>query len=281
MIRNLSESLDQLVAREIPGVQVEFVRPSDPYNPSQGMATLNLFLFDVRENVELRSNERVVTRTNNQATVEPPPLRVSCSYLVTAWPDGDVDLELREHRLLSDALRTFSRFPTIPQDFLQGALAGQEPPLPMMAASTNGPPNPAEFWTALANRLRASFVLSVTIGMPLFDPITAPQVLTAETGQSLATPGADGELESIPGTREATFRIAGTLTDNAAAPVEDATVTALETGVRATTAANGQYDLGVLAAGNYTLRVQAGAATQDFNVAVPAPLGSDYDLQMV
>jgi len=280
MIRNLSESLDQLLAAELPGVQVEFVRPSDPYNPGQGLATLNLFLFDIRENVELRSNERVVTRLNNQATVEPPPLRVSCSYLVTAWPDGNLDLELREHRLLGDALQTFSRFPTIPAAFLQGGLAGQEPPLPMMAASTNGPPNPAEFWTAIANRLRASFVLSVTIGMPLFDPIVAPQVLTAETGLSLAAANGGG-LEAIPGTREATFRIGGTLTDNAAAPVAEAVVTALQTGVQATTGDNGQYELGVLPAGNYTLRVRSGAVTQDFNVIVPAPLGADYDLQLV
>ncbi len=280
MIRNLSETLEQLVATELPGVQVEFVRPSEPYNPAQGLTTLNLFLFDVRENVELRSNERVVTRANNQATIELPPLRVSCSYLVTAWPDGNIDLELREHRLLSQALQTFSRFPTIPPAFLQGGLAGQEPPLPMMAASTNGPPNPAEFWTALANRLRASFVLSVTIGMPLFDPIVAPQVITKEVGHSLAADGPGG-IEAIPGTREASLRIAGTLVDNLAVPVADATVTALPTGVQATTAENGQYDLGMLSAGNYTLRVQSGAITQNFNVTVPAPLGSDYDLQLV
>jgi hypothetical protein len=280
MIRDLSETLEQLVTTELPGVQVELVRPSDPYNPAQGLTTLNLFLFDIRENVDLRSNERVITRVNNQATITPPPLRVSCSYLVTAWPDGNIDLELREHRLLSQALQVFSRFPTIPPAFLQGGLVGQEPPLPMMAASTNGPPNPAEFWTALANRLRASFVLSVTIGMPLFDPIVAPQVLTAETGQSLAADGPGG-LEAVPGTREASFRIAGAVTDNAAVPVADATVTALPTGVQAKTAEDGRYDLGVLPTGAYTLRVQSGAITQDFNVNVPAPLGADYDLQLV
>src|SRR5690606_30305455 len=60
MIRNLSETLEQLLATELPGVQIEFVRPSEPYNPAQGLTTLNLFLFDIRENVELRSNERVV-----------------------------------------------------------------------------------------------------------------------------------------------------------------------------------------------------------------------------
>jgi hypothetical protein len=120
----------------------------------------------------------------------------------------------------------------------------------------------------------------VTIGMPLFDPIVAPQVLTAETGQSLAADGPAG-LEAIPGTREASFRIAGTVTDNAAVAVADATVTALPTGVQAKTAEDGRYDLGVLPAGAYTLRVQSGAITQNFNVNVPAPLGADYDLQLV
>ena len=280
MIRDLGETLEQLVTTELPGVQVELVRPSEPYNPAQGLTTVNLFLYDIRENLELRSNEPLVQRNNNQATITRPPLRVACSYLVTAWPDGNTDLALREHRLLSDVLRTFARFPTIPPQFLQGSLAGQEPPLPSMIASGDGLQNPAEFWTAIGNRLKAAFVLTVTIGMDIFAPQQVPTVISARAATALAAEGPGGELAEVPGTREEAFRIGGAVTDAASQPVAGATVRVVETGVEAKTDADGKYNLGTLPAGAYTLRVTAGPVTQDFNRTVPAAPGNDFDLQL-
>src|SRR5215207_3840324 len=98
MIRDLSLTLqaildDPALAASFPelaGAQVVFDRPSDTFNPSQ--TTIDLFLYDVRENMELRSNEPRLERLNGQTRIHPPPLRVMCSYLVTAWPVGGTEL---------------------------------------------------------------------------------------------------------------------------------------------------------------------------------------------
>ena len=134
MIRGLSETLRAMLDdkalkdrfKDLFDASISFERPDEGFQPSQ--ATVNLFLYDVRENMELRSNEQIIERHKAQATIHRAPLRVGCSYLVTAWPGkltGD-DLALGEHRLLSQALQVLARYPTIPADFLKDTtLEGQ------------------------------------------------------------------------------------------------------------------------------------------------------------
>jgi hypothetical protein len=197
MIRDLSETLRALLAPALPLADISFERPTDQFQPAQ--TTVNLFLYDVRENVELRNNEPIVRRLGNQARTEPPPLRIACSYLVTAWPTGGGDLALEEHGLLSDSLRRLASFPTIPPEFLQGGLVGQQPPLPTVTAQPTGLNNPAEFWTALGNRLRVSLTLTATISLPVFEEIEGPIVLTKRTGFTPGSGPVEEELASIGG----------------------------------------------------------------------------------
>ena len=109
---------------------------------------------------------------------QPPPLRVACTYLVTAWPVGGSELTLQEHELLGQTLQVLARNPTIPPALLQGALEGQEPPLPLVTARSEGMKEPAEFWSALGGRLRPSLSVTVTIGLELSDARTFPLVGT-------------------------------------------------------------------------------------------------------
>jgi len=284
MIRDLSETLRALLDDpalatafpELAAAQIVFDRPTEQFNPSQ--TTINLFLYDIRENLELRSSETLVERNNGQAVIHPPPLRVACSYLVTAWPVGGAELPLQEHRLLSQTLQALSRHPTIPASFLQGSLVGQQPPLPMLTAQADGLKDPADFWTAIGNKLRPSISLTVTIAMERFAPVTAPIVITEETRLGERTGSEEEQIKSS--TRQDLFRIGGRITDAASVPVVGATVTLIETGLTTRTDADGRYILDSLAPGIYTLRMQAGATVKTVTITVPAPAGSNYDVQL-
>src|SRR5262245_20183766 len=135
MIRDLSETLRKVLTDvtvtapfpELAAATIVFDRPATGFNPT--VPTIDLFLYDVRENLELRNNEPTIRRNGSQASITPPPRRIDCSYLVTAWPVGMTELPLQEHRLLGQVLRVLAGFPTIPAGFLQGSLVGQEPPL--------------------------------------------------------------------------------------------------------------------------------------------------------
>lgn len=65
MIHNLSTTLkavldDISLPVLVRDADVAFERPEDSYNPST--PTINLFLYDVRENTELRDNKPVIGR---------------------------------------------------------------------------------------------------------------------------------------------------------------------------------------------------------------------------
>lgn len=190
MIRDLSETLqaildDPELGRQEPfqklvEAQIAFERPSEQFNPSQ--TTINLFLFDLRENLELREKEPIVERRDGKAHIRRPPMRVDCSYLLTAWAAGSTgpELVLEEHDLLGQAMQVLARYPLIPERFLQGSLKEQEHPLPLRVGGTNQGEmkDPADFWSALGNKLRPSLVVTVTVELQTSEPETAPLVST-------------------------------------------------------------------------------------------------------
>lgn len=283
LIRDLSTSLQALLSDpslaasfpELHQALIAFDRPDDSFKPAQ--TTVDLFLFDVRENMELRSNEPKIERLNGQAVIHRAPMRVACSYLVTAWPVGGTDLVLQEQRLLAQVLQAFSANPTIPAAFLKGKLVGQEPPLPMMASHPEELKNPAEFWTAIGNKMRASITVTVTISMDVSAPVTAPisKTLLVRLGERAAL---DVEALKTAG-KDEFYRIGGKVTSGGN-PVPGATVAILGAGLAARTDSAGEYVLGAMAAGAYTLDVQANGTTKQVSVAVPAAAGSNYDVQL-
>jgi hypothetical protein len=284
MIRDLSLTLQAILEDpalaasfpELASAQIVFDRPIETFNPTQ--TTIDLFLYDVRENMELRSNEPKHERLNGTTRILPPPLRVACTYLVTAWPVGGTEVALQEHRLLSQVLQAVSRFPKIPDSFLRGKLIGQDPSLPLITSQTDGLKEPAEFWTAIGNKLRPSITIIVTISMEVFDPVTVPIVITEETRLGERT--APDELEISTATEQDLFRISGVVTNAANQPIEGAAVTLAGTGFATRTTANGRYVLGMMPAGTYTLRIEAGTAIKDVTVTIPATAGGNYNVRL-
>jgi hypothetical protein len=253
MINDLSQLLkkildDPALPEPLQSAQIEFERPTDPYNP--GQRTVNVFLYEIRENTELRSNEPVIERRDGRAIIHRPPLRVDCSYLVTAWPDGPAGetLVMQEHQLLSQVLQTLSRFPTIPASILAGTpLADQEPLLPMITAHADGLKNVSEFWSSLGNKIRPSITVTVTISMPVFDDVTGPLVTTIGT-------------EFAPGVAappDALVQVGGQVLSNAGQTIAGALVDITDAELRTTTNAEGFYSFSRVPQGAHTIRVVA------------------------
>jgi hypothetical protein len=275
MIHEVTESLEAFLKQ--PGLDpplrdasIRFDRPTDPYSLDQ--TTVNAFLFEVKENLDLRSNEPVVRRVAGQSFVEPPPLRVTCLYLVTAWPVGGPDQPKQEHQLLGQVMQLIAGSPVIPPAFLTPNLQLQEPALPMLLIQPDGVRNPAEFWGAIGNRIRPSLVLSITVSLQAFDTAAFPSVITSEI-RLKTHPG--GAVLDAP-----FFRIGGTVVDSASAPVAGAGVRVVERGRSTLTDEDGRFSLAGLPAGTFTLRVTAGAVTQDRSITIPAAAADDYDVQL-
>ena len=141
--------------------EISFATPDDQFGPS--LPAINLFLYDVRENNDLRSNEwRPELENDRPVGQRLPPVRVDCSYLVTAWA-GDI---AEEHHVLGQVMGLLVRYPKIPSDNLKGSLKNQELPLPATALQPGRLQSLGEFWQALGGKPKAAFYYTVTIAMP-------------------------------------------------------------------------------------------------------------------
>jgi hypothetical protein len=273
MIRDLSETLkailqDPSVPPELKASDILFDRPTDPFTP--GKTTIDLFLYDVRENTELRSNEQVVERRDHQSIIHPAPLRLNCSYLVTAWPAGGAELALQEHRLLTQVLRALGQFPTIPGQYLQGSLVGQDPPLPMVALHPDALKNLSEFWTSVGNKLRASLTVTVTISVPMFADV--PEfVVTTRT--AAFTPSQTGPPESL-------VQVGGRVLDPTAQAVAGAIVDILDAGLRETSDADGRFSFLRVPTGAHTLRAVASGFQPKTQPLVVPGRPEDYEITL-
>ena len=184
MINALDETIKALLRRDLPSalaeqVQISFATPDDQFPPqSVTLPAIDLFLYDVRENLELRSNEVYIERRGDgTATRTRAPIRVDFSYLVTAWPSASVpDPAEDEHRLLGEAMRVLLRYRTIPADVLQGELTGQELPLPVSSLQPGRLQSLGEFWQALGGKPKAALNYQVTLSVEVAKPETVPLV---------------------------------------------------------------------------------------------------------
>lgn len=178
MIDDLDKTLEALLRHELPPtlvnqVTISFATPDDQFPPpSVTLPALDLFLYDLRENRELRSNEWLVERSNGTVTQKRSPVRLDCSYLITAWAsDSSTTPAHDEHRLLGEVMKVLLRHSTIPAEVLQGSLQGQDPPFPTGVLHPGRLQSLAEFWQALGGKPKTAFHYLVTIGVDVHPPL--------------------------------------------------------------------------------------------------------------
>ena len=177
MLDALDNTLELLLTRELPPdipskdttVSISF---DTPYQGAiKQKPAINFFLYDVRENLELRSSKWLVERqSNGKAVKKRPPARVDCSYLITAWPQKEDEIQT-EHQLLGAVMKVLLRYRQLPETFVDNDLEGQEIPLRLISLRPSNIQSVGEFWQAMGGKegTRPKVVLhcTVTISVPI------------------------------------------------------------------------------------------------------------------
>ena len=176
MIHDLDRSLEQLLTTHMPRkVNISFAQPTSGESSkfSQTTPTLNLFLFDIRENNVLRQHQWQAANSNGNGNgngrshKQRTPYRFDCHYLITAWAktiDG-------QHQLLSEAMHILLQHPVLPDAALVRSLQKPQFPIQAKLGSHDKLTNPAELWSALENQIRAAISYIVTIELNPWQPI--------------------------------------------------------------------------------------------------------------
>ncbi len=199
MINALDDTLRALLKRDLPKalaeqVQISFITPDDQFPPqSVTPPAINLFLYDIRENLDLRNNESHFQRRNDgTATRIRAPVRVDFSYLVTAWPsEGVMDTANDEHRLLGAVMQILLRYRTLPEELLHGILRGQEPVPPVSSLQAGYLESFGEFWQSLGGKPKAALHYKVTLAVDVAPPEEVRLVTAKEIKMRMETGGTE------------------------------------------------------------------------------------------
>ncbi|MEO7587019.1 MAG: DUF4255 domain-containing protein [Arachnia sp.] len=181
MIHEVDSALRALIEREAlgaSGVEVVFDAPTREWAGRRNAPTINVYLYDIREDLRRRERGLLNEYDKDQRVVARhlPPRHFKLSYLVTAWTQRPED----EHRLLSSLLSGFLRFDALPADLLSGPLAE----LGLPVAVTVGLPPPedrafADVWSALGGELKPSIDVVVTAPIDTGQRYEAAPLVTA------------------------------------------------------------------------------------------------------
>jgi hypothetical protein len=157
---------------------------------------LNIYLFDLRENRKLRSNERIRTIENGIVNEEPAPARLDCHYLISAWSPAQVsplvEPTLDEHALLYQTAAVLTRAGSFnpSQVYPNGSLAlnAWPPPFrdvdfPVTVLPVDGFNKLAEFWSGMGDgaRWKPGVYLIATLSIALLLEVAGPMVTTRIT----------------------------------------------------------------------------------------------------
>ncbi|VEN73046.1 conserved hypothetical protein [Candidatus Desulfarcum epimagneticum] len=183
MIRDLDKTIEKLVKKNISGdlvppkLNISFDRPDEKF---KNYPAVNFFLYEVGENLELRTSRTLLPVGRNgegkdKGLFKPhPPARVNFSYLVTAWSKGDDPLD--EHYILGETMKTLLLYRTLPKNVLKGVLKDIRP-LPVTAVLQPGSvKSPGEFWQAMGGKPRPALNYTVTLDVDVSQTRELPLV---------------------------------------------------------------------------------------------------------
>jgi len=212
MIQDVDAALEALVRRDaLNGSRVEvlFDAPTKDWVARRNAPTVDLYLYDIREELNRREVAWGEVRDETGRVLErrPPARRFRLSYLVTAWTQRPED----EHRLLSSLLLAFVATETLAPDLFTGVLATSPVPVLLRVAL---PPSEdrsiADVWTAMGGELKPSLDIQIIAPVDVRRASEAgPPVLEGPSLRMRGGHGAGGEGAAWAGrggARSAGFR---------------------------------------------------------------------------
>jgi hypothetical protein len=278
MIEEIDETLRKLLVRELPikngEVDVAFDHPNREWSARLSRPTLNLFLYDLRENPRLRQTQPSwETQHFSDGTTfqRRKPFRVDLQFMITAWAAEPDD----EHRLLSRTLTAMFRFPFIPENLLSEGLLTQNKQIPLMVGQGNELQNLVDIWSVLDNEMHPALSCTVTVAIDPYQPVEVPLVRERQVRVGPSRRPARQVLDELTDP-SAFYTIGGRVTSRSGSDPAALRMALVEQGLLVPIMSDGRFTIGHLRAGDYQLEVGGGESpARRYSIRVP---GADYEL---
>jgi hypothetical protein len=179
VIHDVDDSLRSLVSACVAGngkaPAISFEPPTPEWAKAQARPVIDLFLYDVKENLEGKPGDGVDVRDEEGRVIgrQPPLRRYELSYLVSAWASDTAE----EHRLLGEVLARVPDAEGLPAEHRKGSLADEGMPVEVDVALSTGV-NTWDLWSALGTAPRTAIDIVVTA--PYLPPLRTDLAPPAE-----------------------------------------------------------------------------------------------------
>jgi hypothetical protein len=189
-------------------VEVVFDAPTREWASRRNKPTVDLYLYDIREDTRRRATG-MIERRNERGVVEERqalPRYFKLAYLITAWTQRPED----EHRLLTAILGCFLRYDVVPVAHMSPLLVEAGFPLGLQVAYP--PPEDrqvSDVWSSLGGDLKPSVDLVINMAMRperLFEiaqAVMAPMRLRSYSQKTIEADDGIRHLHEAPAEPEA------------------------------------------------------------------------------
>lgn len=278
MLKDLDDSILAMLqgeateGSELASATISFAVPDESWRNTGTTLTLNIYLYDIRENRTLRSNDLIKSLdSEGNYTINKAEPRVDCSFIITAWNKSDTDDPdniLIEHRLLSQVLEVLLKNSTVPSSYLSGLLEDQEPDVRISTSKGSGVPNPVEFWTALGTPFRASLDCTFTITLDLNQEIETASIVSSSINQF-----------SINESQEKVITFGGLVLDSDENPIENAIISITELDLESNSNSEGKFYFNGISEATDSLNLEVSAEgfnSSSLSISIPFASRTDY-----
>lgn len=259
-------------------VEVRFEVPEKAWLETLTRPTLNLYLFDIQENTEVRQADPQAGRAGGRGAWRMPPRRFDLRYMLCAFTGHPPDEQL----LVWRALAALLKHTPLPQDGMPEALRRLDLPLATKVLREDEGPRLLDLWGALEQPPRPALLYVVTAPLDLEVEFSAPLVLTRGVRYSRGVPADESSGRGIDPARRVTFAetfaIGGAVRDRQGHPLAKLRVCVEGRAIEVITDAQGRYRLDGLAAGPTRLRIEReGEPIHPIALTIPA---DSYDIEL-
>jgi hypothetical protein len=179
--RSLWNLLDDAIILD-PDVPVTIQAPDET---TGGNRRINLFLYKVIENPELKNMDWQV-RADNTSQLVPPPLSLKLYYLMTAYASNDEETgNSNAHEVLGDAMRVLYENPIIPTQYLDEGLEDAREQIKIMQINFDME-ELSQVWNTTSQPFRLSVMYEVSVVQ--LDMLTARERAMAERVRQIGVP---------------------------------------------------------------------------------------------
>ncbi|MCB0966192.1 MAG: DUF4255 domain-containing protein [Ilumatobacter sp.] len=198
MIHDLDESIRNLFERDVlngSGVDLEFDAPTKEWVGQLNKPTIDIFLYDIREDLTRREVMFQDIRDEDGKVIDrrQPPRMFRFAYLVTAWTKRPED----EHRLLSSILACLVRNERLPPEVLAGSLADIDRAIvTQVAMAIDDDRMYTNIWSALGGELKPAVNLVCIAPLDVSRVLPFGPPVTEEPRFTVARPDTD-EAETL------------------------------------------------------------------------------------